>query len=94
MRFMVRVFRQGTDYSAMVPDLPGCVAAGDSVEEVLELIAETADMHLEMLRRSGERIPIPTKQLVVELQDLEEGEICAWIETKGPKNAPRRKKPA
>jgi predicted RNase H-like HicB family nuclease len=46
-------------YSAYVPDLPGCVAAGDSVEEVEQLIREAIPLHLESLRAHGEPIPPP-----------------------------------
>jgi predicted RNase H-like HicB family nuclease/predicted RNA binding protein YcfA (HicA-like mRNA interferase family) len=44
-------------YSAYVPDLPGCVACGDTPEEVETSIAEAIDLHLESLRYHQERIP-------------------------------------
>ena len=46
--------------SAYVPDLPGCVAAGDTVEEVRKLIAEAVQMHLEGMREDGDPVPEPT----------------------------------
>jgi predicted RNase H-like HicB family nuclease len=46
-------------YSAYLPDLPGCVATGDSVEEVQQLIAEAVNLHIESLREHGERVPPP-----------------------------------
>lgn len=46
-------------YGAYVPDLPGCVAAGDSVEETLELIQEAIALHLEGLREDGLAVPEP-----------------------------------
>ena len=50
MRFLVGIYHADGNYSAMVPDLPGCVAAGDTVEEVRKLIAEGITLHLELMR--------------------------------------------
>lgn len=59
MEYMV-VLEKGKDgYGAYVPDLPGCVAVGDSKEEVLALIQEAIILHLEMLREDGLPIPDP-----------------------------------
>ena len=82
MRFWVRIYQQGKDYSAMVPDLPGCVAAGDSVEEVRKLIAEAIHLHLDLMRQSGEKVPVPTRHLDIDVAELEAGEICTWVEIK------------
>ena len=46
-------------YSAYVPDLPGCVACGDTAEEARRLIAEAVVLHVESLRRHGEPVPPP-----------------------------------
>ncbi len=46
-------------YSAYVPDLPGCVAAGDTREETEALIREAVTYHLELLRESGDPVPEP-----------------------------------
>jgi predicted RNase H-like HicB family nuclease len=53
---------EGTDgsYSAYVPDLPGCVAAGDSIESVTGLIRESIALHIDNLRAHGEPVPPPT----------------------------------
>jgi len=55
------VIIEGTDgsYSAYSPDLPGCVAAGDTREETLELMREAIAFHLEGLREDGAPIPPP-----------------------------------
>ena len=45
--------------SAYVPDLPGCIAAGDTIEEVRTLIAEAIKFHIESLREDGEVVPLP-----------------------------------
>lgn len=46
--------------SAYVPDLPGCVAAGDTEEEVRRLIREAIDLHLADMRATGQEVPRPT----------------------------------
>lgn len=58
--YTVVVENAGANYSAYVPDLPGCVAVGDTVEEVLESLRGAIVMHLEGLREDGEPIPPPT----------------------------------
>lgn len=59
MRYMV-VLEKGPDsFGAYVPDLPGCVAVGESEEEALELIQEAIEFHLEGLREGGQPVPAP-----------------------------------
>lgn len=59
MKYMVVIEKGEDSYGAYVPDLPGCVAVGDSREEVLTLIQEAIGLHLEMLQEDGFQIPIP-----------------------------------
>jgi predicted RNase H-like HicB family nuclease len=80
MRFLVRMYLYKHSYSAMLPDLPGCIAAGSTVEEVHKLIAEAADLHVGLMRQSGETVPRPAKHLELNIDDLEEGELCTWVE--------------
>lgn len=55
------IFEKGpTSWGAYVPDLPGCVAVGDTREEVESLIREAIAFHLEGMREDGEPIPEPT----------------------------------
>lgn len=49
-----------SNYSAFAPDLPGCVAAADTVEEVKRLMEEGIEIHLAGMREDGDRIPEPT----------------------------------
>lgn len=49
-------------WGAWVPDLPGCVAAGETREEVEDLIREAIQAHIESLREHGEPIPEPTSR--------------------------------
>ena len=60
MRYAVVVEKGEHNYSAYVPDLPGCVAAAETKEELLSLIREAIDFHLEGMREAGEEIPEPT----------------------------------
>lgn len=60
MRYLVIVEKGPTSYGAHVPDLPGCVAAGETKEEVLELIREAIELHLEDLKHEGQPIPAPS----------------------------------
>ena len=84
MRYLVRIYKYAGDYSAMVPDLPGCIAAGDTVEEVRNLIAEAVELHIELMRQNGETVPVPAKHLDLNIDDLEEGELCTWVEVDAP----------
>ena len=60
MRYAIIIENDGNGCSAYVPDLPGCIAAGDTVEEVRKLIAEAVQMHLEGMREDGDPVPEPT----------------------------------
>lgn len=60
MDYVVVIEKSGDGtFSAYVPDLPGCVTSGDSVDEVRALIEEAVTMHLDSLRRHGETVPVP-----------------------------------
>lgn len=59
MTFTVVIEKTGNGYSAYVPDLPGCVAAGDTREETETLISEAVTYHLELLRENGDPVPEP-----------------------------------
>jgi predicted RNase H-like HicB family nuclease len=60
MKYAVIFEKTETGYSAYVPDLPGCVAAGSTLEEAAELIRGAVEMHLETMREDGDPIPVPT----------------------------------
>ena len=59
MRYMIVIEEGATSFGAYVPDLPGCVAAAETEEEVKQLIQETIEFHLEDLRGSGAEVPKP-----------------------------------
>jgi predicted RNase H-like HicB family nuclease len=59
-RYAVVVEKTSQNYSAYVPDLPGCIATGGSVEEVEIEIGEAIRLHLEGLLEDGLPVPEPT----------------------------------
>ena len=59
MQYTVIVEKGATSWGAYVPDLPGCIAAGETREEVLQLIREAITFHVEGLIEQGEPVPEP-----------------------------------
>ena len=62
MKYMVIIEKGETSYGAFVPDLPGCAAVGESEQEVMVLIQEAIELHLEDLQKSGQPIPKPVSK--------------------------------
>jgi len=60
MRYLVVVEKGPTSFGAYVPDLPGCIAVGESRSEVLQSIHDAIELHLEGLKENGEPIPAPS----------------------------------
>lgn len=58
--YLVIIENSQGSYSAYSPDLPGCVAAGETVEEVRSLMREAIQMHITSLRENGEPVPPPS----------------------------------
>jgi predicted RNase H-like HicB family nuclease len=59
MKYMVVIEEGDSSFGAYVPDLPGCVAVGETEAEVRQLIQEAIELHLEDLAESGNQIPSP-----------------------------------
>jgi predicted RNase H-like HicB family nuclease len=59
-RYAVIIEKGPTNYGAYVPDLPGCVAVADSVEELQELIREAIQLHIEAMIEDGDPVPEAT----------------------------------
>lgn len=59
MEYVVIVEQGDSSYGAYVPDLPGCVAVGETRDEAMELIREAIELHIENLRENGEPVPVP-----------------------------------
>lgn len=62
MRYMVVIERGETSWGAYVPDLPGCVAVGETREEVLQLIREAIEFHIQSLKKDGLPLPPPSSE--------------------------------
>ncbi|MCX6590581.1 MAG: type II toxin-antitoxin system HicB family antitoxin [Acidobacteria bacterium] len=60
MKYAILYEPTATGYSAHVPDLPGCVAAGATLDETRQLMQEAIEGHLECMREFGYAIPSPT----------------------------------
>jgi len=60
VKYAVVFEKSATGYGAYVPDLPGCVTVGDSLEEAEQNIREAIEGHLEVMRDHGELVPEPT----------------------------------
>lgn len=60
MKYGIVIEKADGNYSAYVPDLPGCIAVGDTVEEVKQSIREAIQFHIEGLRDDGIEVPEPT----------------------------------
>ena len=63
MRWAVVIETGEPNYSAYVPDLPGCVAVGDTLEETQQQIQEAIGFHIEGLRADGLSVPEPISQI-------------------------------
>jgi predicted RNase H-like HicB family nuclease len=63
MRYAVVIEDTGTNFSAYVPDLPGCVATGPTVAETEQAIREAIVFHIEGLREDGSPIPPASSQV-------------------------------
>ncbi len=60
MRFVMIIETGENNYSAYLPDLPGCIATGKTLEEVRKRMSEAIELHLEGMREDGLPIPRPT----------------------------------
>ncbi len=63
MKYAIVVEKGDTSYGAYVPDLPGCIAAAETRAEVMTLIKEAIELHLEGMRADGEPIPQPLSEM-------------------------------
>ena len=59
MRYAIVIENAGSNYSAYVPDLPGCIATGATVDEAKDRIRKAIVLHLEGMREDGDPIPEP-----------------------------------
>ena len=62
MEYLVVVEKGKSSYGAYVPDLPGCVAVGETRREVIKLIREGIKLHIGAMIEAGEPVPLPTSK--------------------------------
>ena len=65
MKYAVVIEKTPQNYSAYVPDLPGCVATGDTLGEVTQNIQGAITLHLEGMREDGDPVPEPQASTVL-----------------------------
>ena len=63
MRYAIVIEKTESNYSAYVPDLPGCIATGTNIEQVEAEIREAIEFHIDGLREDGGLIPLPSSQV-------------------------------
>ena len=63
MRYAVVIEKAERNYAAYVPDLPGCIATGQTLEEIETQIQEAIQLHLRGMREDGLQIPEPSSQV-------------------------------
>ena len=63
MRYAIVIELADGNYSAYVPDLPGCISTGATVQEVEDRIREAIQFHLEGLREDGRPVPVPSSRV-------------------------------
>lgn len=63
MDYVVIIEKGESSYGAYVPDLPGCVAVGETRDEAMRLIREAIEFHLEGMREDGQQIPPPSSSI-------------------------------
>ena len=68
MRYAIVIEKAENNYAAYVPDLPGCVATGETVEETEREIREAIEFHLRGMREDG--LPIPEPSIRVEYVEV------------------------
>ena len=75
MKYAVVIEKGSRNYSAYVPDVEGCVAAGKTVQETLDLLRDALRMHFEAMCEDGEPIPDPLS-------------LCDYVDVEIPARAP------
>ncbi len=63
MRYAIVIENAGANFSAYVPDLPGCIATGATLSEAEQQIREAIEFHLEGMKEDGTPIPPPSSRV-------------------------------
>jgi len=80
-RYLVRINKEPhSDWGASVPDLPGCVATGKTIDSTLRRIERAIEMHLRGMREDGLKIPRPRQRAVTPRRTAREVDFYATVE--------------
>ncbi len=91
LRYVVLVSRDpGSDWGASVPDLPGCVATGKTIDTVLKRIQGAIEVHLRGMLEDGLRPPRPTRRKFVPRKTARKVDFYATVEVATPGRAETR----
>jgi len=71
MRYAIVIEKAENNFAAYVPDLPGCIATGETIEETEQQIREAIEIHIRGLREDGQPVPEPPSR-------VEYVEVAAW----------------
>lgn len=81
LRYLVRINKDpDSDWGASVPDLPGCVATGKTIDAVLRRIQAAIELHLQGMRTDGLRPPRPRQRAVVPRRTSRQVDFYASVE--------------
>jgi predicted RNase H-like HicB family nuclease len=81
LRYLVRINKDpGSDWGASVPDLPGCVATGKTIDAALRRIQGAIELHLRGMRADGVRPPRPRQRAVVPRRTSRRIDFYATVE--------------
>jgi predicted RNase H-like HicB family nuclease len=81
LQFLVRVVKEpGSDWGACVPDLPGCVATGKTIDSALRRIERAIEMHVQGLREDGLAVPVPHRRAVTPHRSARRVDFYATVE--------------
>ncbi len=81
LQYLVRINKDpGSDWGASVPDLPGCVATGKTLDTTMRRIQGAIELHIQGLREDGVRVPKPQTRTVVPRRTKRQVDFFATVE--------------
>ena len=81
VQYLVRINKDpGSDWGASVPDLPGCVATGKTIDSALRRIGQAIEMHLHGMREDGIKLPAPRHRAVKPRRTARQVDFYATVE--------------
>lgn len=81
MRFLIALHTDdGQRYGVIVPDLPGCFSAGDTLDEAMEMAREAIDLHTETMAQDGVDLPVPRGMAAHQADPDLAGAVWAYVD--------------